>query len=153
MKAARRGFTLVEVVVSLAVIAIVALAATSVIVSAIHIQKNAREKFYAVNLCENAVAIFRAAVDKEGTTNAQGVFENMQTKMEALLGIKPSSTGTTTATASLNSNWEQAAEDAKYNCSLALLEENSGALTFTVEVTLASGASLYAMTYQMGGAS
>ena len=146
-----KGFTIAEVVVSLAVIAIVSLAATSVILSGIRIQKNTRDKFYAVNLCENAVELFQAAVDGVSTdpAGAEKVFETLQSNMKDLLGLDPKpEAGALSASALLDENWEQTESGAEeaYRCFLALQEEEKK-LTFTVEVTAADGSELYAMSY------
>ncbi len=147
-----KGFTIAEVVVSLAVIAIVSLAATSVILSGIRIQKNTRDKFYAVNLCENAVELFQAAVDdavSKNTAGAEKVFETLQSNMKDLLGLDPKpEAGALSASALLDENWEQTESGAEeaYRCFLALQEEEKK-LTFTVEVTAADGSELYAMSY------
>ena len=62
MKSDKKGFTIVEIVVSLVIISIVAVATTSVVLSSQKIQKDTRDKFFAVSFCNNSVVVFQSAV-------------------------------------------------------------------------------------------
>lgn len=147
----KSGFTIAEVVISIAVIAIVSLTATFVILSGIRIQKNTRDKFYAVNLCENAVELFQAAVDNPENGGAEGVFKTVQSNMNALLGIQPEldSTGSLSARAILDENWQSTKDTEKeaYRCVLTLEAADGAGLKFTVKVTDSDDAVLYTMSY------
>ena len=155
MRSKRNGFTIVEVVISLAVIAIVSLTATSIILSGIKIQKNAHDEFFAVNLCENSVAIFRAAADDK--ENAGDVCNSFQGDMGKLLGITLSGTYDSAGAGYKEETYFSAerkpiesADGAAYSCKLSLREE-SGVLKFSVQVSAGSKL-LCEMAYSMGGA-
>ena len=152
MRSKRNGFTIVEVVISLAVIAIVSLTATSIILSGIKIQKNAHDEFFAVNLCENSVAIFRAAADDK--TDAGNVCNSFQKNMEDLLEITLSGTYDSAGYEketyfSAERKPIESADGAAYSCKLSLREE-SGVLKFSVQVSAGSKL-LCEMAYSMVG--
>ncbi len=148
MKAKKNGFTIVEVVIALAVIAIVTLTATTIILSASKIQRNAHEEFFAVNLCENSLEIFRAASHEK--TDDQDIYDSCISEMDVILGIKPEQpTGAAGEyTAKLNWNFKQCGEgeEEKYICSLKFSKADGG-LELTVKVSSAGGATLHEASF------
>lgn len=148
MKAKKNGFTIVEVVIALAVIAIVTLTATTIILSASKIQKDSREEFFAVNLCENSLEIFRAASHDETLTNDKAVYESCISKMKKLLEIEPKAQPGVAGEYSAGLDWsfKQCGEEAKYICLLKFSEKDGG-LELTVKVSSAGGATLHEASF------
>lgn len=87
MKCDKRGFTVVEVVISLVILAIASVSATTAILYGQRAQKAARDRFYATNLCSNSVAVFRAAAGENAAM--EGVCEAFSARMTDLLEITP----------------------------------------------------------------
>lgn len=149
MKAKKNGFTIVEVVIALAVIAIVTLTATTIILSASKIQRNAHEEFFAVNLCENSLEIFRAASHDETLTNDEAVYARCISGMKEFLEIEPKAqTRAGEYSAGLDWSFKQCGEgeEAKYICLLTFSEKDDG-LELTVKVSSAGGATLHEASF------
>lgn len=115
----QRGFTLVEMVITIAVVTIIALTATSIVLTSQNIRKKLREDFYAVNLCTNSVEIFRS-VDGE---DIPSLYDEFRLEFGSSLGYTldetlSSSDGKTYAVSfGLDSDWKQSSSS-KFSCSI-----------------------------------
>lgn len=152
MTANKKGFTIAEVVISLAVITIVSLMATLIVISGQRIQNDSREEFYAVNLCENSLSVFRSAAQKGGSF--EDICGSFTQNMEKLLSISPKQKEGASGvyTAELNDGMQPVAGGsggAKYVCEFTFSAGTS--LRFDVKITDSKGAELYSAYCVWGG--
>ena len=76
-KNGRRGFTMVELVVALAIIAIVSIATVFLIITQTNMNAKSIQVVEATNVAENAIECFRFAVnDPDPSTSVEDKFEN-----------------------------------------------------------------------------
>ncbi len=151
MRARKKGFTIVEVVIALAVLAVMSVAATSIILSSLNVQNSYRNDFFAENICRNSLTVFRSAASKEAASDSLGsIYDDFADKMKGMLDIEPikiesseiePSEGETafeiTAEAFLSYDWENADKaQSKYRCvfKLAFDADESNKVNFIVQV-------------------
>lgn len=152
-----KGFTVVEVAIAVAILAIASLAAVSIILSGQKIQRDSRDKFIAANLCENACMVFCAAADDSGG-DAEALCQNFQTKMTETLGFAPgdwtkegeSGAELFAASLSFDSNW-QPAEEGSYVCRFTFRQSGTS-IAFGAEASGKEG-TLCALSFEadLGG--
>ena len=165
MKPNKKGFTIVEIVISLLVIAIVSVTATSVVLSGQRIQRDARDKFFAANYCNNFTAIFQAAASEnyDSESPIADMVASFCAGVNELLGIQiPASSEEEGEAAEpiteyhaeiyFDSNWVPATDGGKFTCFLTFAESDDGLVTFTVNMI--GGREVCSSTYTMplGGA-
>lgn len=160
MRLGKKGFTIVEIVISLAIIAIVSLTATTIVLSGQSIQKQSRDKFFAVNFCNNSIAVFQSAVteatsiqiDENDENTLTDIYTSFKTKIN-LIGIQlPDELTDYKTTVYFNGNWQQLDEEdtdnAKFECVLSFSEVDN---TVTLELLVGNskGNELYSTSYLM----
>ena len=168
MKLRKKGFTIVEIVIALAVIAIVSLAATSIVLTSQSVQKKTRDKFFAVSFCNNSLSIFQSAAamsadinsdesdnaDSQNThlSNMYSLFSDGMSKLlnVTMPNIEEDSIDHDTITIDsiyFDGDWKQTnQEDEKFTCYMSFKEDNG--LTFTIRI-YNNDNELYSLSYSM----
>lgn len=171
MKSGKKGFTIVEIVVALVIISIVAIATTSVVLSSQKIQKDTRDKFFAVSFCNNSVVVFQSAVKgqdlskdaKEILTDSNGLNVSFANIMSNSLDIEQmefiSDDTSSNSTIFFDSNWKQTSKDtgsAKFECvfTFEILDGSNKTVNFNITInTISNDNELYSASYSyLGGA-
>lgn len=162
MKSGKKGFTIVEIVIALALIAIVSLTATTIVLSGQSIQKRSSDKFFAVNFCNNSIAVFQSAVteatnvqnDEDDKDTLTGIYNSFTTKIN-LLGVKlPDELTDFQTIVYFNGNWQQIkvteSDSAKFECILSFkVSEVGNTVTLELLVNSNKETELYSTSYLM----
>lgn len=85
-KNGRRGFTMVELVVALAIIAIVSIATVFLIITQTNMNAKSIQVVEATNVAENAIECFRFAVNVSGSDEA-AIKSNFESAFKKSLGL------------------------------------------------------------------
>lgn len=150
MKSCKKGFTVVEIVIALVIIAIVSLTATSLVLTSQSIQKNSRDKFFAVNLCNNSIAIFQSAAAE--SADLKGTYDSFATKLHYLLEIDlsdPEDSTDTTAEIYFDGSFKQVDFDddgVRFVCSLSFTNDGN-TVFFEIQVRSSGGKELCSSSY------
>lgn len=160
MKIGKKGFTIVEIVVALAVIAIISLTATSIVLSSQNVQRDSRNEFLAAEFCNNSVAVFRSAA--YNSNNFDSTCQTFTERMKDVLNITVTvegKNGDKTATVWFNGSHGQTTEEAddkNFKCYFTLSDDNTTKLVTLniLYVRLRDNKTLIKTTYSaaLGGA-
>lgn len=80
-----KGFTLFELVVTIAVLSVMSISLASIIVTNKDATENISEKMFAIGVCENSIVVFRAAASNSG--NLEQLYQNFRTNAKEALNI------------------------------------------------------------------
>lgn len=93
-KNGRRGFTMVELVVALAIIAIVSIATVFLIITQTNMNAKSIQVVEATNVAENAIECFRFAVnDPDPSKSVEDKFESAFEKSLGIENLEPNENG------------------------------------------------------------
>lgn len=168
MKSRKNGFTIVEIVIALAVISIVSLTATTIVLSSQRIQKKSRDKFFAVNFCNNCIALCQSVANKDNNgSGIGGIYEDFEKNMSGLLGLTieldegaPYEGAQYSGTIFFDGDWKQSSEqDSRFRCEMSfgegyLTDDTSRKIIKFKVVVLGGSGELWSASYSipLGGA-
>lgn len=134
MKSRKKGFTIVEIVVALAVIAIISLATTTLVLTSQNAQKQSRDKFFAANFCNNSIAILQSAA--KDAVDIDGMYGTFESEFESLLGVELGELTENETTIYFDGSWSQinTADGAKFKCVLSFTEGENKTVIFDIQI-------------------
>lgn len=131
-----KGFTIAEIVVALVLISMVSIIATTVIIDSRQSSNNSSDEYFAVNLCNNSIAVFRSCETDE----------EFSARLNNILGLNVTLSSNEKATVYFDKNYNQTYEsDHVYSCAYSFTDKEGFK---ELEVTVSKNAkSLYSMKF------
>ena len=137
MKSRKRGFTVVEIVIALAIIAIISLAATSLVLISQSSQKKSRDKFFAVTLCNNTISVVQSAA--KDSKSLDEMYELFTDRIDSLLSIKLDNLTDSKTKICFDGSWKQLTsdfDDTKFECVLSFTNGQDDGIEKTVNFNM-----------------
>ena len=137
MSKAKRGYSLVEVVVAMAVITTVTMTALSIMLFSISSRKTASDKAMAQNFAENAWECFKASESREEFVSCLVFAEDV-----SLADGEEDAEGRTV--------YRYEFEECRYTATIKIQYSDTARSTFSVDVTDDDGDEIVSFTYRKG---
>lgn len=150
---AKKGFTIVEIVIALAVISLVSITATSLVIFNQNLSDSTRDKFFAVNMCDNSIELLESVAHSD-VSSLDELYAKYKTGYSRLIGKELPALEDGKAFVYMDRDWDQTTESSDITCALEFRLVGDAAVRLSVaiykdEVVLYN--SEYTVT--MGGAS
>ncbi len=130
----KNGFTIVEIVIALAIISMVSLTATSLVIASQRMSQKTRDRFFAIDLKNNALAVFTSLSCE--SNDFPHLIDTYKDRMNKALGYDMSNAEITdnkaTFTLNFDENWVLNNEKVKNVGTITLYTDDNSSLSISI---------------------